>query len=146
MKRFALIILFIAFTVASVVAGELYIDAFFTDNIMLHRDVTAVVVKGKELKPYKLTSFRSITVTGNAKLAKMALKWITKDAKMASHKEEGIKNGCLQYGFYVFDSGGNKNRFIFFRVNKSESDVVADITVVDMTGKATFGELKQMFK
>ena len=46
----------------------------------------------------------------------------------------------------LFKSGNDKNRYLFFRLNNPDADVVTDITVVDMEGKATFDELKQMFK
>ena len=146
MKRLILLIAIITIAATSAWSVELNIDDFFVYNIMTHRNVTAVQVKGKELKQYKLSSFRSITVNNNAKLAKTALRYIVKDAKLASQKEEGTKSGRLLYGFYVFKSGNGKNRYLFFRLNNPDADVVTDITVVDMEGKATFDELKQMFK
>ena len=61
--------------------------------------------------------------------------------------KEGVKQGKLQYAFYVFRHKKSKTyRYIFFRNNKPEQDAVTDVTLVYMEGKATLGELKQMFK
>ena len=49
MKRLILLIAIITGAATSAWAVELNVDDFFVYNIITHRDVTAVQVKGKEL-------------------------------------------------------------------------------------------------
>ncbi|MGM9804145.1 MAG: DUF6108 family protein [Muribaculaceae bacterium] len=146
MKRFLIIIFCMTAVIASR-AQELYIDQCFSDHILAKKSVTAVKVKGERLKQYNLSSFRSITVAADKKLATWVQKQVVHDAQLATDREEGIKSGQLQYGFYVFRNKNKRTfRYIFFRNNKPDDADVTDVTMVYMEGKATLSELKQMFK
>lgn len=145
-KRFYIIFICLVATMA-ISAQELSIDDCFEDNILARKSVTAVKVKGERLKAYNLNTFRSITVTADQRTASWVQRKVTKDAPLATDREEGIKDGRLQYAFYVFRHKNSKTyRYIFYRNNKPSEDAVTDVTLVYMEGKATLSELKQMFK
>ena len=145
-KRFYIIFICLVATIA-LSAQELSIDDCFEDNILARKSVTAVKVKGERLKAYNLTTFRSVTVAADKRTASWVLRMVKEDAANATDREEGVKQGKLQYAFYVFRHKKRKTyRYIFFRNNKPEQDAVTDVTLVYMEGKATLGELKQMFK
>ena len=128
-------------------AQELSIDECFNDNVLTRKSVTAVKVKGERLKAYNLTTFRSITVVGDGRTASWVQRMAKLDAKRATDREEGVKDGKLQYAFYVFRRNKGKTyRYIFFRNNKPEQEAVTEVTLVYMEGKATLAEIKQIFK
>ncbi|MGN0214542.1 MAG: DUF6108 family protein [Muribaculaceae bacterium] len=123
------------------------IDLCFEDNILARKSVTAVKVKGERLKAYNLNSFRSITVTSDKHTASWVQRMVKEDAMITTDREEGIKDGRLQYAFYVFRRNKSKTyRYVFYRNNKPSEDAVTDVTLVYMEGEATLNELKQMFK
>ena len=145
MKRLIFIILCtISVLIAS--AQDLHVNDCFSDNILDNKCVTAVKVKGERLDAYKLSTFRSITITDNQHLATWVRKCVAHDASLANDREEGVKNGVLQYGFYVFRKSGKKYSYIFYRNNNPGKSSITDVTLVYMEGKATLSELKQMFK
>ena len=144
--RFYIIFICLVATIA-LSAQELNIDDCFGDHVLAKKSVTAVKVKGERLKAYNLTTFRSVTVAADKRTASWVQRMVKKDASLATDREEGVKDGILQYAFYVFRHKKSKTyRYIFFRNNKPEQDAVTDVTLVYMEGKATLGELKQMFK
>lgn len=146
MKRIFLLLTICLMATLGISAQDMNIENCFSDDVLANKSVTAVKVKSDKLKSYNLSSFRSITISNNKRLASWVQRCVQYDAKQATGREEGIKNGKLQYGFYVFRRTKNYYKYIFFRNNKPESDAVTDVTLVYTEGKATFEELKQMFK
>lgn len=145
MKRLASIIICLM-AIISLSAQDLVSEDCFEESILTSKSVTAVKVKGERLKAYKLSSFKSITVNNNKRLANWVTNRVMCDAATANDREESIKNGKLQYGFYIFGKSKTNHQYIFFRNNKPDEDAVTDVTLVIMKGKASFAELKKMFK
>lgn len=144
MKRMYLFLLAM-FCLLSLQAQEgLQVCPFFNSKA----NVTEVQVKGKELKPFNLTLFRSLTLKSHSEEAIKMEHSVLKDAEKAIDKEEGRIGGRLYYGFYCLkptDKGCY--RYLFYRnqalrkENKQE-----EVTLVYMEGYATLDELKRMFK
>ena len=104
--------------------------------------VVEVYVEGKELKPYKLTRFRSLTFTDKpAAIARME-ELVRADAARATEKSMALVGGKLSYGYFRFEMPEG-NRYIFFR---SRGGNKPEATLVYMEGSASMEETKAMFR
>ena len=105
-----------------------------------------VLVKGKKLKPYNLTLFRSLTLKTDATEIQKISEMVESDAKKATEKETGNIGGKLYYGFFCF--GGNKetNQYLFFRNAYLRDKDDPEIIVIYMEGYAKLDEIKIMFE
>lgn len=107
-----------------------------------------VIVKGRKLKSYGLTTFHSLTLTDMTEDAKSIAALVMADGKKAADKETGLIHGRLYYGFYLFhnSSGHTPYRYLFFRDSSVRNAANKEMTVVYMEGSASLSELKKMFK
>ena len=107
-----------------------------------------MLIKGKELKKYHLTLFRSLTVTDAPAVSEEIEELVSRDALAAVDKEEGRVGKKLYYGFYCFPPRDDNYRYLFYRntLVAPGSKKKAEVTVVYMEGEVTLEELKQMFK
>lgn len=112
-----------------------------------HRAVE-VFIKGKELKKYNLSLFRSLTVTNAPAVFREMETLVCKDAESAVDKEVGTIGNRLYYGFYCFPEQEGTFRYLFYRNTsvKRERDQQPEATVVYMEGQVTLEELKQLFQ
>lgn len=147
MKRFIIILLLIA-TCAFWLSAQsnLKVGQFFTDDVASRKNVTVVEVKSRDLKAYKLTVFKSITVDNDATMAQSIETCVKADAKKAIEKETGLRGGRLYYGFYTFSLSKDKNCYIFYRNNMLVRGAKPQTTVVYMEGTASLKELKKLYK
>lgn len=119
----------------------------FDGRYQSNRNAVEVVVKGRKLKPYGLTLFKSITLKELPTDAAWITRLVEADSRNAMDKEEGRIRGRLYYGFYRFKQEGNVPfRYIFFRNNALRRGASRDITVVYMEGNVTIARLKEMFR
>lgn len=112
-----------------------------------NRVVKEVVVQGRELKPYDLTLFRSVTFDNGEQMAKQIEEWIEADSREAYDKEVGRIQGRLYYGFFCLPAHKGKLRYLFYRnaaLQPNGND--KSLSVVYMEGNATLEQLKEMFK
>ena len=119
----------------------MHVEALFDGRFKQDKRAVEVLIKGKELKKYHLTLFRSLTVTDAPTLSKEIEALVNQDAETAVDKEVGKVGTRLYYGFFCF-------RYLFYR-NTSvvpNSNKKPEVTVVYMEGQVTLEELKQMFK
>lgn len=124
----------------------LNVSRLFDGQYKQQTNAIEVLVKGRKLKPYNLTLFRSLTVKNSPKEFQQIEELVVQDGLQALDKETGMIGGKLYYGFYRLPPKGERYRYLFFRnssLRKVESD---EVTVVYMEGYATLEELKQMFK
>ena len=73
-------------------------DARFKSNA----NSTVVYMKGRAIREYGLTLFRSITLPGSSSDVRVVEEVVKKDATKALSKEVAFKKGRLYYGFYAF--------------------------------------------
>ena len=111
----------------------LQVNTLFDGRFKKDHRAVEVLIKGKELKKYHLSLFRSITVT---------------NAKSAVDKEVGTIGNRLYYGFYCFSEEEGTFRYLFYRNTsvKPEREKLPEATVVYMEGQVTLEELKQLFQ
>ena len=140
----ALITIFFCLTGVYAQSG-LAIDPMFNGSGKWELKFAATYIKGKMLKEYDLTLFRSIT-TGDSQLFDEIEKTVEKDTEQAIDKECGYINGKLYYGFYVLKPKNKKYRYIFYRNSSLRDDEKDEITVVYMEGYPTLDKLKKMFQ
>ena len=139
MKRVIIITVFLLTAVPALLAQKgMHISELFTDKYREQKNVTELFLKGKMLKDYNLTLFRSLTVANDPRLAA--------DGKQSVDREEGMKGGQLYYAFYTFKNPDGSYRYLFFRNNLLRPGEKQETTMVYMEGKATLSELKKLFR
>lgn len=147
MKRLILITITGLLLSATLIAQEsLHIGKLFDGRYTKQKNAIEVLVKGKKLKPYNLTLFRSLTIKGDSTERNHIEQLVIQDAVEAVDKETGKIGGHLYYGFYRFPQKGEVFRYLFFKNNALRPNGEPEVSLVYMEGYATLEELKQMFK
>lgn len=108
-------------------------------------DATEVVLKGRKLRPYHLTLFRSLTLKPSATEAADIERRVKQDVRNAKDKEVGMKGGRLYYGFYQLSGTSDTHRYLFYRNNALLQSSDASLTLIYMEGSATLDELRKHF-
>ena len=145
-KVFPIIILMLAFVVEAQSQTNLQIAELFNGSYKRKDNAIEVVVKGNQLKRYKLEVFRSLTIKNAPKDFERIEKLVEQDEKHAISKETGHIGERLYYAFYCFSPQKGRFRYIFYRnssLRKTESN---ELTLIYMEGNVTMDELKVMFK
>lgn len=147
MKRIYTIFLLtlLATAVASAQKG-LNVDRFFSEDYSGQKNATKVEVRGKQLQPYHLKVFRSITLRHDEATFREMERCVTADGQHTVDRETGYIAGRLFYGFYCLPPVKGTNRYLFFRNTSLRKDGQPEATIVYMEGNATLEELKKMFK
>lgn len=128
--------------------SRLNISVFFDENSVYATDSKMVWVEGRELKPYKLSTYRSIT-TENSNTIRDMEQAVIKDSKQAADKEIGYIGSRLYYAFLSLKSvrhGSPVSRYVFYRNASLKSNSKKDATLVYMEGQVSMEELKNLFK
>ena len=146
-KRIFTVILLLSVQAAVFAQKGLQVDQLFGGPYLQRKDATEVLIKGSRLHTYKLTLFRSITLTPAKGEAEQFEKCVLADAKLAIDKELTHRQGHLYYGFCQFKPRGETRRYLFFRDNGLRANVHTNrqISLIYMEGTASPQELKQMF-
>ena len=147
MKRvFTVIVLVFVWVVESHSQTGLKIAELFNGQYKRKDNAIEVVVKGNQLKRYKLEVFRSLTIKNDPKDFERIEKLVEQDEKNAISKETGRIGEHLYYAYYCFSPEKGRFRYIFYRnssLRKTESN---ELTLIYMEGNVTMDELKNMFK
>ena len=148
MKRWVILWIIILSVLSGYAQKGMDVDALFESRFKHDKRAVEVLIKGKELKKYHLTLFRSLTVTDAPAVSEEIEELVSRDALAAVDKEEGRVGKKLYYGFYCFPLRDDNYRYLFYRntLVAPGSKKKAEVTVVYMEGKVTLEELKQMFK
>lgn len=148
MKRLKTILIILALGALPTLAQKnLKIDRVFEHNYIERHKATEVMVQGRELKPYNLTLFRSVTFNDGQTLSAQVEQWVETDSREAYDKEVGRVKGHLYYGFFCLPAHKGKLRYLFYRNAALQPDGRdKSLSVVYMEGNATLEELKKMFK
>lgn len=126
----------------------MHVEDLFGGRFKHDRQAVEVLIKGRELKKYHLTLFRSLTITDEPEVSEEIEVLVSLDAKTAVDKEVGKVGKKLYYGFYCFPGQDDNYRYLFYRnaAVARGSSKKTEVTVVYMEGKVTLEELKRMFK
>ena len=142
------LVLFVLLALASLPAFSqegLSINGLFGGPYKNREDAVETYMKGKVLKVYRLTLFRSIKLTPVGNEALSIERRVRADTRGAVDKEVGTIGRRLYYGFYRLRPNGKANRYIFYRNNALRKGVHPTLTVVYMEGSATIENLKSIF-
>ena len=132
MKRWIILVLHIVcFSFWMSAQSNLKVGRFFTDDMASRKNVTVVEVKSRDLKAYKLTAFKSITIDNDAALAQSIENCVKVDAQKAIEKETGLRGGRL---------------YIFYRNNRLVSGDSVDLGGRRIVKTASLKELKNLYK
>lgn len=126
----------------------MHVEDLFGGRFKHDRRAVEVLIKGRELKKYHLTLFRSLTITDEPEVSEEIEVLVSLDAKTAVDREVGKVGKKLYYGFYCFPGQDDNYRYLFYRnaAVAPGSSKKTEVTVVYMEGKVTLEELKRMFK
>jgi len=128
--------------------ANLNISVFFDANSSYADDAKEVWVEGSQLRPYRLSLYRSITTENKQTITAME-QAVIKDGKKAADKEIGYIGSRLYYAFLSMKpaaSGSTVRRYVFYRNASLKSSTKKDATLVYMEGQITMEELKNLFK
>ena len=145
-KVFTIIILMLAFVVEAQSQTSLQIAELFNGSYKRKDNAIEVVVKGNQLKRYKLEVFRSLTIKNDPKDFERIEKLVEQDEKHAISKETGHIGERLYYAFYCFSPQKGRFRYIFYRNSSLRKTELNELTLIYMEGNVTMDELKVMFK
>ena len=144
LKKAVIIILMIClFPVMAIAQKDLHIAPYFDGRFNKNRQVATLIVKGKPLKAYSLSLYRSMTFESNMPVTGKIESAVLADSRQAIDKETGYIGGKLLYGFYCLKPENGKKRplrYIFYR--RTEEKCI----LVYMEGNTTLDYLKKMFQ
>ncbi|MBQ8521994.1 MAG: hypothetical protein IJ456_11640 [Bacteroides sp.] len=147
MKR---LIVGIMMTLAFVCEGRaqegLHIAGLFDGRYKRSDNAIEVTIKGKELKPYRLTYFRSLTIKESPADFERMERLVKEDAREAVDKETGHIGERLYYGFYCLPPRKGVMRYLFYRNSSLRKVEPCEATLIYMEGNVSLEELKEMFK
>lgn len=123
----------------------LQIASLFGGRYKGRADATEVHYEGKQLRSYKLTLFRSLTLTPSLHEAAAIEKKVWDDCVRAVEKEVGLHGGRLYYGFYRLPDTGKAHRYVFYRNNALRNHSNGKLTLIYMEGSASIEDLKRDF-
>ncbi len=148
MKKVILLFIMAVGCLSMQAQSNLHISPIFDHISDYEKDTKTVWVKGKELKKYKLTLYRSLS-TENSQIASDMEKAVMADSRKAADKEIGYIGSRLYFAFLSLPpeaAGQDFMRFIFYRNPSLKNGGKKEVTLVYMEGKITMGELKNLFK
>lgn len=144
MKKFFICIALSFLGLVSALAQE----GFKTDSVFNwhpRSQVTMSVVKGKELKAYKLEYFKSIRFKATDEEITHVLRWLDEDSAMSIDDDKVSTDGRLVYRLMRF-SGQKPSTYQYIGFQRKRIDDESFITVVYMRGEATPSDLNKIFK
>lgn len=127
----------------------LHIAPFFNGQFHNRNDATEILLKGHKLEPYRLSLFRSITLSAAAPEVRTIEQAVLADGATAIDKEMSYSgaNKHLYYGFYQLKRSGSVRRYLFFRNNSLNPPHSRKhtVTLIYMEGTASIEDLKRNF-
>lgn len=149
MKRHILtLFLILAFVATSAAQNAPAVAELFDGRYNNAPYATVVYLSGAKVKPYNLTRYRSLTLTGNKRTAATIEQLLNRDAAAATDKEITRSGGQITYAALQI-KGKDKNAFycVFYRNRSAASGgQTRQLTLILTEGQATISELKERFK
>lgn len=145
MKRHLFLFFLFLLSATALAQSGLSVSPYFDDDFVRNSTQTSISLKGEKVKPYKLSLFRSITLSSQGEDARHVERAVLSDAAHAIEHEAGRKEGKLYYGFYRLPPENGQNRYLFYRNNALRKGGEQNVILIYMEGKATIAELKRHF-
>lgn len=166
MRHLLLSILFLLTILPAKAQKGLYVNEIFEGDIVKKTYMVDNLIKGEQLKPYKLTYFRSIKFKASEEERRKIEELVNKDIKKAIDleqerqgendkvKEDGkihVLQSPLSYAMMTLEPSekakpdGSSRWYLCYQCTPFKTNEYA-ITMVFMKGNATIKELRKMFK
>ncbi|MDE6741611.1 MAG: hypothetical protein K2J58_04700 [Muribaculaceae bacterium] len=138
------IILFVSLLKITVNAEDLHVAPFLKEDFAKNPSVTMVSMSGKQSEWKGLTSYRSVSISGDDTQADAMARAVRKDGVKAEFKETTFKDGRLYFGFYGLGGEGRYRRYLFFLDMRLKGK--SKTTLVNIEADLTPEQVKQMIK
>lgn len=123
-------------------AEELNITPFLKEDFAKNPAVTMVSMSGKQSDWKQLTSYRSVSISGDDTQADAMARAVRKDGAKAEFKETTFKDGRLYFGFYGLGGEGRHRRYLFFLDLRPKGK--SKTTLILIEADQTPAQIKQM--
>lgn len=110
------------------------------------KDVTLLLIQGKELSDYRLDVFKSLTLIPSDSISQDIEKRVMDDVGGSISHELNYRDSCLYYGLFQLSPVKGKKRYIFYRNNAMVPNSDGVLTLIYMEGSASIAQLRKMFK
>lgn len=140
-RRIQILICLLMLMCAAVQAQKgLNVACIFGEADKLKGHTDEVVISGRSLKPYNLSFFHSVTVTGSVESADEIERFVKEDGKLAETTKELVRGDRCVGLYYQLpadeEDKDNKKRFILFRRPKTDC-----VLVVYVEGHTTLDDI-----
>lgn len=144
MKKIITTICSIAFCICAGAQEGLYVEDLFDGKVISPKMMYETVIRGAQLKPYKLNTYKSLTFTvGEGPMHEVEV-LVLRDAYDAVDAQTEYSGGHLTYAVICLPQLPNgDNRFLCYQAQETKGQW--DITVVYLRGAATVEDLNMMF-
>ncbi len=130
------------FAGVSASAEDLNVARFFKEDFASDPNVTMVSMSGRQTKWSGLTTYRSVSVSGDSEKADALARAVRKDGVKAEMKETSYKDGKLYFGFYNLGGEGKNRKYLFYLDLRPKGK--DKTTLVYIEGDWTAEEVKKM--
>lgn len=134
-----IILLIIAIATTLGVEAKSKVAELFKGDYKNKPDVSQIVIKGNQLKEYRLYNFMSLTVRSPEDRDAVA-KAVEEDARNAKAKEVTYSGGKMAYGFLTLSTSMAGNEYVFYYRNDDKA------VVMYMDGEATAAQIQRLIK
>ena len=123
-------------------AADMNISPFFKEEFAKNPAVTMVAISGKQAGWKGLTSYRSVSISGDDAKADEMARAVRKDGANAVLKETSFKKGRLCFGFYGLGGEGANRKYLFFLDLRAQGK--SKTTLVYLEGDWTPDQVKKL--
>ena len=123
-------------------ADRLNTAPFLSEDFAKNPAVTMVSMSGKQSEWKGLTSYRSVSISGDDTQADAMARAVRKDGAKAEFKETTFKDGRLYFGFYGLGGEGKHRKYLFFLDLRPKGK--AKTTLIHIEADMTPEQVKQM--
>lgn len=148
MKQFLIrftsfLVIFISCLVSTeAMADGLSTAPFLKEDFAKNPAVTMVSMSGKQSEWKGLTSYRSVSISGDDTQADAMAIAVRKDGAKAEFKETTFKDGRLYFGFYGLGGEGRHRKYLFFLDLRPKGK--SKTTLIHIEADLTPEQVKQM--
>lgn len=123
-------------------AENLHVSPFLEEDFAKNPAVTMVSMSGKQSEWKDLTSYRSVSISGDDAQADAMVRAVRKDGANAEFKETTFKDGRLYFGFYGLGGVGRHRKYLFLLDLRPKGK--SKTTLVLLEADQTPEQVKQM--
>lgn len=146
MKRLYLLMAMLAISMTALYAqSSLNIAQLFDGRYQNDPDAVETLITGSSLRPYNLSVYRSITITGDKSHAEVIEPLVRRDARKAVDREVINKAGRLYFGFYHMPptSSGDERYILYLNRHPVGGN---KIILLYLEGSASQQQVKRLLK